>query len=97
MIYVDETRDYGPAAQFCHMWSADGDENELHSFAAILGLKRNWVHHSSGLSGEFIHYDLRPSKRKQALKQGAHFKPLEEWIMERNPAHPLPTPSEGGE
>lgn len=82
MIYVDEIRDYTPKGEWCHMWS-DGDENELHAFAIVLGLQRSWVHRSRGISGEFTHYDLRPSKRKQALKYGAQFKPLKEWIMER--------------
>lgn len=85
MIYVDETRDYGPAAQFCHMWA--DTEDELHSFAAVLGLKRSWMHHSKGVSGDFKHYDLRPSKRKLALEMGAEFKPLKDYIRERtNPA-----------
>lgn len=79
MIYVDEIRNYFSKGDWCHMWT-DGDESELHNFASQLNMHRNWVHRSKGISGEFVHYDLTPSKRKQALAKGAQFKPLKEWI-----------------
>ena len=81
MIYVDEIRDYGQKGKWCHMWA--DTEDELHSFAVILGLKRSWMHHSSGISGDFRHYDLRPSKRALALQQGAEFMPLKQYIYGR--------------
>lgn len=82
MVYVDELRSYSstqikPGArrwgrQWCHLW-ADTEE-ELHQFAARLGLKRSWFqnHHRRP---EFWHYDLVPAKRTQALELGAAFKP----------------------
>lgn len=82
MIYVDEVRDYGPKGKWSHMW-ADTNK-ELYQFATALGLKHSWVHHSRGLSGEFTHFDLRPSKRELALEMGAQFKPLKQFIMERS-------------
>lgn len=41
---------------------------ELHQFAADIGLRRAWF--QTGKSG-FPHYDLTRNKRKQALDQGA--------------------------
>jgi len=78
-IYVDELRDYPGKGQWCHMWS-DGTDSELNNFAWSIGLHINWSHESTGLIGRFYHYDLRPSKRKLALKKGAIEMPLVEWI-----------------
>lgn len=82
MIYVDELMDWpidfvAPGARhcgtkWCHM-TAD-TEDELHQFAAKLGLKREWFQCPPKASHP--HYDLVPSKRKLALKMGAQFKPL---------------------
>jgi hypothetical protein len=47
---------------WCHLTS-DTSEEELHEFAARLGLKREWF------QGD--HYDLTEGKRMQALKLGA--------------------------
>lgn len=69
MIYVDDIIDYGNAAsphgKWCHMLS-DVSLEELHAFAARLGLKRSWFQAKSS-----PHYDLRPSKRAMALRLGA--------------------------
>lgn len=81
VIYVDELREY-PNGKWCHMWT-DGDVEALHTFAAKLGLKREWLHESRGISGEFRHYDLRPNLRTLALECGAKYKPLKQWIAER--------------
>lgn len=82
MIYVDELRNYGDKlGEWCHMWA--DSEDELHSFAKSLGLQRHWMHRSYGISGDFKHYDLRPGKRAAALKRGAQFKPLKDYIAER--------------
>lgn len=86
-IYVDEIRDYGAKGKFCHMWT-DGDINNLHQFAATLGLKRSWLHKSHGISGEFHHYDLVPSKRALALKHGAEYMPLKDWVVKRMKVQP---------
>ena len=82
MIYVDEIRNYGPRGIYSHMWT-DGDIEELHTFASRLGLKRIWLHESKGLSGDFNHYDIVPNKRELALKRGAVFMPLKEWITNK--------------
>lgn len=48
--------------RWCHMVSDTSDE-ELHAFAARLGLKRGWF------QGD--HYDLTASKRALAIRLGA--------------------------
>jgi hypothetical protein len=83
MIYVDEIRDYGPKGKWCHMWGDDIDE--LHHFARGLGLRRDWLHLSRGITGDFHHFDLRPSKRELALQRGAEYIPLRNWIKQRLP------------
>jgi hypothetical protein len=68
-IYVDEMFDWPGKGKWCHMLSDSEDPEELHAFAAKIGLKRSWFH-----EGRLPHYDLRASKRGRALKLGA--KPL---------------------
>jgi hypothetical protein len=72
-VYVDEARDYGEVARcrglrwtrWAHL-TADSRE-ELHRFAARLGLRRAWFQdHPVGW-----HYDITPGKRAQALRLGA--------------------------
>jgi hypothetical protein len=75
-VYVDELVGYGQAPkpgseryfgngkQSCHL-GADTLE-ELHEFAARLGLKRGWFQ-----GGRLPHYDLTPNKRAQAVRLGA--------------------------
>jgi len=66
-IYVDELRHYpGQKWKWCHM-ATDGNIEELHTFAEKIGLKRQWFQVHPVLS----HYDLTPSKRALALRQGA--------------------------
>lgn len=64
--------------QWCHLW-ADTEE-ELDAVAAKIGLKR--AYKQRGLGGRFIHYDLTPNKRKQAVAAGAVEKSLREWMRE---------------
>ncbi len=70
MIYVDELRDYPhcrlPYKRWCHL-ATDGALEELHAFAARLGLKRRWFQGQA----THPHDDLVPSKRAQALRLGA--------------------------
>ena len=84
MIMVDELRrpPRRSASAFCgghcHL-TTDGAIGELHSFAARLGLKRDWfqphpVH---------PHYDLSASKREVAVKLGATFVPAREQARRR--------------
>ena len=66
-VYVDEITRH-PSGEWCHLM-ADTDE-ELHIFAARLGLSRGWVDHHRGRV-DVLHYDLRPSKRALAIQMGA--------------------------
>jgi hypothetical protein len=66
-VYVDALRDWGwKLGPSCHLIT-DGPNEELHGFAARLGLKRSWFQASP--SGP--HYDLVASKRRLAVKLGA--------------------------
>jgi len=65
-ILVDELREYPgtalPFRSWCHM-ATDGGFDELHAFAARLGLRRAWF------QGD--HYDLPPHGRAAAIALGA--------------------------
>ena len=65
-ILVDELREYPgttlPFRSWCHM-ATDGGFDELHAFAARLGLRRAWF------QGD--HYDLPPHGRAAAVALGA--------------------------
>lgn len=50
----------------CHLF-CDGDLQELHQFAARLGLKREWFQDHASLP----HYDLTERKRQRAILLGA--------------------------
>lgn len=68
MIYVDDLRVYNrKRSKWCHM-ATDGDQSELHDFAASIGLKRHYFHHSGG---RLPHYDLVGNKRALAVQRGA--------------------------
>lgn len=71
-IYVDTIQGYPadmcrglPGRQWCHMISDTSDE-ELHEFAAKIGMKRSWSQPKSS-----PHYDLTPSRRAKAVQLGA--------------------------
>jgi hypothetical protein len=64
MILVDPIR-WHHSPEWCHMVSDESVE-ELHEFAATIGLKRKAFQSTS-----CPHYDLRPSKRRLALSMGA--------------------------
>src|SRR6266498_739314 len=85
MIVVDEIRTYAteqikPAARrfgnrWCHMMT-DGSKEELHAFAAKLGLSRaSFQEHAT-----LWHYDLVPSKRQLAVRLGAKEVSAIEWL-----------------
>jgi predicted kinase len=65
-ILVDELREYPgttlPFRAWCHM-ATDGSWEELHAFAARLGLRRAWFQDD--------HYDLPPHGRDAAVALGA--------------------------
>ena len=64
MILVDPVRRHR-SCEWCHMVSDESLE-ELHEFAARIGLKRKAFQSVSR-----PHYDLRPSKRRLAVSMGA--------------------------
>lgn len=71
-IYVDELRDYrgligrGLPGEWCHMVT-DGGLEELHEFAALLGIQRcRFQDHP-----RHPHYDLLPASRALAVALGA--------------------------
>jgi len=65
MIYVDQPIHTWRNKKWCHLIADDLDE--LHSFAAQLGLKREWFQNHRIQP----HYDITASKREQAIKLGA--------------------------
>jgi len=91
-IYVDElfemeSRD--PQAKrvgarhghkWCHMWCEPGDEHVLHAMAYKIGMQRSWFQDKPG----FPHYDLVPSRRLAAIREGAVVKLLMDYLRERN-------------
>ena len=96
-IYVDSPFNATPRTEqakrhgntWCHLM-VDGDLEELHKFAASIGLKRSWFHRSM-----VPHYDLAPGKREQALKSGAVEKPTRDlselrqsWMKRWNGGNP---------
>ncbi|WP_405676752.1 DUF4031 domain-containing protein [Streptomyces sp. NBC_01511] len=72
-VYVDEIKDYTTVAKmrglrythWCHLLA--DTEDELHEFAARLGLRRSWFQ----AHAYRWHYDIVPSKRAQAVRFGA--------------------------
>jgi hypothetical protein len=82
-VYVDEIVDYGnivkgAARRWGTQWShltCGGDCEELHTFAARLGLKRSYAQHMDSPSHYFHHYDVTVPKRARALQLGAVFMP----------------------
>ena len=71
---------------WCHLM-ADTPE-ELHGFAARLGLSRTWAQH---VGKPTEHYDLVPSKRAAAVRLGAHEVTRRE--MAQRVASRLPVPT----
>lgn len=79
MIYVDDPMPIGGKFNnYCHLWS-DGDTEELHTFAASIGLRREWFQDRVG----FPHYDISLSKRQQAIKRGATATTLRQKVGQR--------------
>jgi Protein of unknown function (DUF4031) len=91
MIMVDELRSYpqmatsaqarrhfGNGRASCHL-TTDGELDELHAFAARIGLLRAWFQEHPVAS----HYDLTPSRRARALAAGAVFVPMREQLLAR--------------
>ena len=66
-VYVDSAIHSWKGKKWCHLFA--DTEDELHNFAARLGLRRAWFQPwpQHGLP----HYDITANKRKQALSIGA--------------------------
>jgi hypothetical protein len=82
VILVDPLREYTTSLrykQWCHMVSTDSLD-ELHAFAAKLGLKREWAQLRPKVSA--AHYDLVPSKRAIAVRLGAREVTARELVMQ---------------
>lgn len=63
--------------RWCHMWT-DGPIQELHVFAARIGMRREWFQNHGWLP----HYDLVPTRRAHAIRLGAVEKSLMEYRKE---------------
>lgn len=71
MICVDKLRDCPPTRGWpytasAHLYSDDGDLEELHDFAERLGLRRQRFQPTT-----LPHYDLTPKKHQAAIDAGA--------------------------
>ncbi len=91
-VFVDELRVWphaqGPfRAGSCHMTATTVEE--LHAFAAGLGLRRAWFQDHRIAA----HYDLTPPGREAALRRGAIFVPIREQLRARRRGQ---APCEGG-
>lgn len=78
MIFVDNmrtsatVRNDSTGKDVSGSWShltTDGDDEELHKFAEVLGLKRSY--HQPSPPHSRSHYDVTERKRKQAIRLGA--------------------------
>jgi hypothetical protein len=75
-VMVDELQQWpGARPPFdrgsCHL-TTDGPLDELHAFAARIGLRRRWFQNHPRAP----HYDLTPGRRDEALRAGAVFVPV---------------------
>jgi len=69
-VYVDKLHDWGwKLGPSCHLLPANQGAaalEELHAFAAKLGMKRQWFQNK-----RWPHYDLVASRRARAVQLGA--------------------------
>jgi hypothetical protein len=71
-VYVDDMRIPARVGKISGRWShlfvgPGEDVQELHDFAAAIGLRRSWFQDRWPLA----HYDVTDSKRQQAIAAGA--------------------------
>lgn len=83
MIMVDELQKWPTALRIfqagaCHL-TTDGPLDELHAFAARIGLRREWFQNHPLAP----HYDLTVGRRARALAEGAVFVPAREQAKAR--------------
>lgn len=102
-VYVDTLVNYGGSATFrwthsCHMW-ADTIE-ELHAFAASIGMRRAWFQPPKDHGVRLPHYDLNANRRRIAVLKGAieldRTQAVNKWI-ELGFMKPRPMVAKGGE
>jgi hypothetical protein len=67
-VYVDEPIWQWRGRRWCHLTADDGEE--LHRFAAELGLRRRWFQSKPGRPWH-DHYDVPEEVRERALAHGA--------------------------
>ncbi|MGH3934652.1 MAG: DUF4031 domain-containing protein [Pseudonocardiaceae bacterium] len=64
-------------SRWCHLFSSEIDQTELHAFAARIGLRRAWFQPGKRLGQPDEHdpvkdhYDLTAGKRRHAIAAGA--------------------------
>lgn len=66
MIYIDKPKLYGNDGWFSHMMT-DGDLDELHSFAKLIGIKRYFFENKP----RHYHYDVPRKYFNVAIDKGA--------------------------
>lgn len=84
-VYVDELKEYplgtvkgAPRARYwCHMWADDVEE--LHEFAAKIGMRREWFQDHRVIP----HYDLVKLRRAFAVKLGAVETDTRTWLRQK--------------
>jgi hypothetical protein len=78
-IWYDEPMNFNPKCKnWSHLTSSTDDPEELHAFAAKIGLSRDWFQPRLEAKGVGCHYDISPNFRKKAAKAGAEYKPAME-------------------
>lgn len=76
-VYIDKLFKY-KNSKWCHMWA--DSETELHEFAQLIGLRREWAQFHQG-AVNLPHYDLTPTKRTLALEMGAIESNIKQHVM----------------
>lgn len=89
MIYIDLPKQHrqGSARRWSHLWSSSHNLEELHAFAAKIGLQREWFQDRPDTGrGPFPHYDLYSGRlRARAMAAGAVVTPLRAWLRAGGP------------
>ncbi len=74
----------------CHL-TTDGPLDELHAFAARIGMKREWFQNHAIAP----HYDLTAGRRQRALAIGAVFVSIRDQLKKRRDARVAGAPTRG--
>lgn len=73
-IYVDDWRQQATVGRLKARWShlfSDASDEELHAFAAQIGLSRSWFQKAGDPIQLRRHYDVVEAKRLEAIAAGA--------------------------